>query len=166
MDKVISASVSISGVSLGPIDVTADTYGGLLRVTAVLNDIDVDGSIGGTFSSGFDLTADSITVQVLLDPSVDWGGNIRMDLYSTTVTVSGMVFEASGGAGVLAVGDGLATDIKGALAAGIDSLLVTSGLLAEELDASRLNAPTPDLLAALCDAAEVHPSAAIPALRW
>ncbi len=67
---------------------------------------------------------------------------------------------------VLAVGDGLATDIKGALAAGIDSLLVTSGLLAEELDASRLNAPTPDLLAALCDAAEVHPSAAIPALRW
>ncbi len=67
---------------------------------------------------------------------------------------------------VLAVGDGLATDIKGAQAAGIDSLLVTGGLLAEELGVSRLDAPAPDAVTAVCDAAQARPRAAIPALRW
>lgn len=67
---------------------------------------------------------------------------------------------------VLAVGDGLATDIRGAQAAGIDSLLVTGGLLAQELGVSRLDAPAADALAAVCNAAEVRPRAMIPALRW
>jgi len=67
---------------------------------------------------------------------------------------------------VLAVGDGLATDIKGAHAAGIDSLLVTSGLLAEELGPSRIDMPAADTLAAICEAADAYPCAAIPALRW
>ena len=67
---------------------------------------------------------------------------------------------------VLAVGDGLATDIKGASAAGIDSLLVTGGLLAEELGTSRHETPAADVLAAVCDASKIRPRAAISALRW
>jgi ribonucleotide monophosphatase NagD (HAD superfamily) len=67
---------------------------------------------------------------------------------------------------VLAVGDGLETDISGAGAAGIDALLVTGGLLAEELGVSRLQAPEPDILAEICRAAKQSPSAAIPALSW
>lgn len=67
---------------------------------------------------------------------------------------------------VLAVGDGLETDISGARAAGIDALLVTGGLLAEALGVSRLEAPEPAALAALCRQANERPRAAIPALRW
>ena len=67
---------------------------------------------------------------------------------------------------VLAVGDGLETDISGAGAAGIDSLLVTGGLLAEELGISRLQAPDPESLAEICRKANQCPRAAIPALRW
>ena len=67
---------------------------------------------------------------------------------------------------VLAVGDGLATDIKGASAAGIDSLLVTGGLLAEELGTSHHETPAADVLAAVCDASKIRPRAAISALRW
>jgi HAD superfamily hydrolase (TIGR01459 family) len=67
---------------------------------------------------------------------------------------------------VLAVGDGLETDISGARAAGIDSLLVTGGLLAEELGVSRLEVPDPAALNALCHKANERPRAAIPALRW
>ncbi|MEE8172511.1 MAG: TIGR01459 family HAD-type hydrolase [Alphaproteobacteria bacterium] len=67
---------------------------------------------------------------------------------------------------VLAVGDGLETDISGARAAGIDSLLVTGGLLAEQLGVSRLQAPEPDALAEVCRKANQFPRAAIPALRW
>ena len=67
---------------------------------------------------------------------------------------------------VLAVGDGLETDISGARAAGIDSLLVTGGMLAEELGVSRLEAPDPAALNALCRKANERPRAAIPTLRW
>ena len=67
---------------------------------------------------------------------------------------------------VLAVGDGLETDISGARAAGIDSLLVTGGLLAEELGVSRFEAPDPAALNVLCRKANERPRAAIPALRW
>jgi len=67
---------------------------------------------------------------------------------------------------VLAVGDGLETDISGARAAGIDSLLVTGGLLAEELGVSRLETPDPAALNVLCSKANEHPRAAIPALCW
>ncbi|MDA0229674.1 MAG: TIGR01459 family HAD-type hydrolase [Proteobacteria bacterium] len=67
---------------------------------------------------------------------------------------------------VLAVGDGLETDISGARAAGLDSLLVTGGLLAEELGVSRLEAPDPATLNAICRKANERPRAAIPTLRW
>jgi HAD superfamily hydrolase (TIGR01459 family) len=67
---------------------------------------------------------------------------------------------------VLAVGDGLETDMAGARAAGIDSLLITGGLLAEKLGVTRLQAPDPDALAEACRQANERPNAAIPALRW
>ena len=44
---------------------------------------------------------------------------------------------------ILVVGDSLATDIKGAAAAGYDSLLVTRGIHAEELGIAPGETPTP-----------------------
>lgn len=67
---------------------------------------------------------------------------------------------------VLAVGDGMETDISGAKIAGIDSLLVTGGLLAKQLGVSRLDSPEPAALAEICRQAKQRPRAAIPALRW
>jgi HAD superfamily hydrolase (TIGR01459 family) len=67
---------------------------------------------------------------------------------------------------VLAIGDGLKTDISGAHAAGIDALLVTGGLLADALGVSRMETPAPDALAEVCRQANECPRAAIPALRW
>jgi HAD superfamily hydrolase (TIGR01459 family) len=68
---------------------------------------------------------------------------------------------------VLAVGDGLHTDIRGAAAAGIDAVFVTGGLYAEPLGLTRHGErPDPDRVAALCAAEGVAPIAAIPALVW
>ena len=67
---------------------------------------------------------------------------------------------------VLAVGDGLATDIAGAAAAGLDSLLVTGGLLADLLDLAPGAAPSEPDLADACRAAGVRPCAALPAFVW
>lgn len=67
---------------------------------------------------------------------------------------------------VLAVGDGMETDIPGARAASIDALLVTGGLLAEQLGITRFEAPDPAALAEICRAANECPRAAIPALSW
>jgi HAD superfamily hydrolase (TIGR01459 family) len=68
---------------------------------------------------------------------------------------------------VLAVGDGLHTDIRGAAAAGIDAVFVTGGLYAEPLGLTRHGErPDPDRVAALCAAEGAAPIAAIPALVW
>ncbi|SDE41143.1 TIGR01459 family HAD-type hydrolase [Rhodospira trueperi] len=68
---------------------------------------------------------------------------------------------------VLAVGDGLHTDIRGAAAAGIDAVFVTGGLYAEPLGLTRHGErPDPERVAALCAAEGVAPIAAIPALVW
>ena len=68
---------------------------------------------------------------------------------------------------VLAVGDGLATDIAGANAAGLDSLLITGGLLADALDlapgaAARVHRRS--TTRAVPPAPE--PSAALPSFIW
>jgi len=60
---------------------------------------------------------------------------------------------------VLAIGDGIATDIKGAAAAGIDSVFVASGPHAAKVQA-------PDRLADLFPDPAVRPIAALPALVW
>jgi hypothetical protein len=94
-------SINIGSVSLDDIDVTIDTDEPYLRVTAYIYNLDVQGNIGGSFSSDFRLTASEITIEILLSPDVDSAGNITMALHSTAVSVSGMSFDASGGVGVL-----------------------------------------------------------------
>jgi len=70
------------------------------------------------------------------------------------------------GARILVVGDSLATDIKGAAAAGYDSLFVTRGIHAEELGIAPGAEPAPERLAALCARHGIWPTAAIATLRW
>ena len=67
---------------------------------------------------------------------------------------------------VLAVGDGLATDIAGANAAGLDSLLITGGLLADALDLAPGATPDAQALDDACRAAGARPSAALPTFIW
>ncbi|MCY4404868.1 MAG: TIGR01459 family HAD-type hydrolase [Rhodospirillaceae bacterium] len=67
---------------------------------------------------------------------------------------------------VLAVGDALATDIAGANAAGLDSVLITGGLLADELDLAPGEAPSARDLEQACRAAGVRPRAALAAFVW
>lgn len=67
---------------------------------------------------------------------------------------------------VLAVGDGLETDIKGGRAAGLSTLLVTGGILADALGIDRLTVPPEAALEAVCREPETTPDAAIAVLRW
>ena len=67
---------------------------------------------------------------------------------------------------VLAVGDGLGTDIAGANAAGLDSLLVTGGLLADALDLAPGERPSTQALEDACRAAGARPSAALSTFIW
>ncbi len=67
---------------------------------------------------------------------------------------------------ILVVGDSLATDIKGAAAAGYDSVLVTRGIHAGELGIRPGETPDPARLAALCTRHGQVPTAAIATLRW
>ena len=59
---------------------------------------------------------------------------------------------------ILAVGDSLRTDIAGAEAAGIDSLLVLNGIHQEELADGDLES--------IVRRAGVRPTAAVPSFRW
>jgi len=67
---------------------------------------------------------------------------------------------------ILVVGDSLATDIKGAAAAGYDSLFVTRGIYADELGIEPGAAPEPQRLVELCARHGEWPTAAIATLRW
>jgi HAD superfamily hydrolase (TIGR01459 family) len=67
---------------------------------------------------------------------------------------------------VLAVGDGLETDIKGARAAGLATLLVTGGILADALGIDPLILPSASALDAACRDPATTPDAAIAVLRW
>jgi HAD superfamily hydrolase (TIGR01459 family) len=65
---------------------------------------------------------------------------------------------------VLAIGDSVRTDIKGAEAFGIDSLFVTAGIHAEELGAR--NNPDTSVLSDIFAAAGVVPKAVMRRLNW
>jgi HAD superfamily hydrolase (TIGR01459 family) len=67
---------------------------------------------------------------------------------------------------ILVVGDSLATDIKGAAAAGYDSLFVTRGIHAEELGIAPADSPDPARLAEVCARHGQWPTMAIATLRW
>jgi HAD superfamily hydrolase (TIGR01459 family) len=65
---------------------------------------------------------------------------------------------------VLAIGDSLRTDVKGAGAMGIDCLFVTAGIHAEEL--GQRDNPQADALARIFAKEDVRPKAAIKSLVW
>ncbi|HEV7369621.1 TIGR01459 family HAD-type hydrolase [Arenibaculum sp.] len=67
---------------------------------------------------------------------------------------------------ILAVGDSFRTDVAGANAAGIDSLLVTSGIHLEELAKGWGETPDPARLAAAAQAAGHLPQAAVARFAW
>lgn len=67
---------------------------------------------------------------------------------------------------VLAVGDSLRTDIAGARAAGIASVLVTGGIHGGELNVGMGEVPDARELAALCAREGQCPTAAMAAFRW
>ena len=66
---------------------------------------------------------------------------------------------------VLAVGDGIATDILGATRFGLDALFITGGIAAAQLGADVLH-PQAQRLAQLCAEHDVRPVAAMSRLRW
>lgn len=67
---------------------------------------------------------------------------------------------------VLAVGDSLRTDIAGAAAAGIASILVTGGIHADEWGLKPGQAPDPSAVAAAAIRERARPDAAMTELRW
>lgn len=78
-------------------------------------------------------------------------------------------FDLLGGlspARILAVGDSLRTDIAGANAAGIDSLLITGGIHREELGTALGELPGQEMLDRLLDGKPQRPTYAAAGLRW
>jgi HAD superfamily hydrolase (TIGR01459 family) len=67
---------------------------------------------------------------------------------------------------LLAVGDSLATDIRGAVAAGVDSVLVTSGIHGAEMGLAYGEQPSREQLQSACAKAGAFPTAAIAAFTW
>lgn len=68
---------------------------------------------------------------------------------------------------VLGVGDALRTDVAGAAAAGMDSVLITStGIMAKDMGIAPFEDPDPAVLARMCAAEGHYPTAAIAAFRW
>ncbi len=67
---------------------------------------------------------------------------------------------------VLAVGDSLATDIAGAVAFGIDAVLVTAGIHVDEFHAASGAAPDARAVEAACERAGCRPVAAVAAVVW
>ncbi len=65
---------------------------------------------------------------------------------------------------VLAIGDSVRTDLKGAAAFGIDCLFVTAGIHAEELGGR--DEPDPAALRDIFAAAGVSPNAVMRRLEW
>lgn len=67
---------------------------------------------------------------------------------------------------ILVVGDSLTTDIRGAAAAGFDSLFVTRGIFAEELEIRPGEEPAAERVVELCARYGERPIAAIATFRW
>lgn len=70
------------------------------------------------------------------------------------------------GGKAMAVGDGLHTDIQGANAAGIDSLLVTGGIHLAELGLNWGDKPSAQAVAQLVAHHGATPTAVVPTFRW
>jgi len=67
---------------------------------------------------------------------------------------------------LLAVGDSLTTDIRGAVGAGVDSVLVTSGIHAAQMGLEYGETPSRKQLESVCTAVGVFPMAVIATFTW
>jgi HAD superfamily hydrolase (TIGR01450 family) len=67
--------------------------------------------------------------------------------------------------GLLCIGDGIHTDILGAMGENLDSLFISGGLAAEDTGTNGHGGPDPDRLAAYLKVARLAPTAAIAYLR-
>src|SRR3954464_4693471 len=98
----------------------------------------------------------------------DLGGDVEYcglpfgDLYVRCFELLGIAEHSR----ILAVGDNLATDLAGAAAAGIDSVLITGGLHREDLQTTWGEAPKPNRLEAFLTAAPTRPRAVLPTFIW
>jgi HAD superfamily hydrolase (TIGR01459 family) len=92
---------------------------------------------------------------------VHYHGKPHRPIYETSLALLG----ARDRSRVLAVGDSLLTDIAGAAAAGIDSLFIAGGILAERLGVSGGGPADPGRLAALAAEFGAVPTYAAPAFR-
>ena len=96
-----------------------------------------------------------------LGGAVHYFGKPHAEVYALSLAALGLAPER-----VLAIGDGLATDIAGATAAGLDSLLVTDGLLGDALGLPRGAVPPPPALEEACRAHGARPRAALATFAW
>lgn len=97
-----------------------------------------------------------------LGGAVRWIGKPHAPIYGLCFDMLGVADRSR----VLAIGDSLRTDIAGAEAVGIDSILVTGGLHADELGAAPGERPSESAIAAACARAGHVPTAALPHLTW
>jgi HAD superfamily hydrolase (TIGR01459 family) len=93
---------------------------------------------------------------------VRWHGKPYPSVYETCFARLGIADRQR----MLAVGDSLRTDIAGAAAAGIASVLVTGGIHGDELGAAPGELPDRARLEAAFAASGHHPSSVIAAFRW
>lgn len=93
---------------------------------------------------------------------VRYHGKPHPSVYTTCFDLMGVADRRR----ILAIGDSLRTDVAGADAAGLDSLLITGGIHAEELGLAAGTAPDPARLAAVCARSGHHPTWAAGLLAW
>lgn len=97
-----------------------------------------------------------------LGGDVFWHGKPYAAIYAMSLELLGVDDPGR----ILAVGDSVRTDVAGAARAGIDSVLITSGIHAETLGVAPFDDPDPARLEALCAEAGQTPTAAMAAFRW
>lgn len=92
---------------------------------------------------------------------VHYHGKPHRPIYAASLDLLGIADPAR----VLAVGDSLRTDVAGAAAAGLDSLFITAGILAERLGVAGEARPDPGRLAALAAEHGARPTYAAAVFR-
>lgn len=164
VDDMAAADFILNTGALSAED-TADSYDSLLRpavargVPMVCANPDLEVIRGGNR----EICAGAIAGRYEeLGGTVRYHGKPHPGIYRTCFAM----LEGIAPARIAAIGDSLRTDIAGAAAAGIDSLFVTGGLQGAELGADAAGNADPARVAALCDAAGVHPTVVLPALQW
>jgi HAD superfamily hydrolase (TIGR01459 family) len=93
---------------------------------------------------------------------VRWHGKPYKSIYDRCLTLLGVADRSR----ILAVGDSLRTDIAGAAAAGLDSLLIIGGIHAEEFGVVDDRDPEPAVIDAALGAGAYHPVAVARRLCW